>query len=92
MVFATVGVLGNRRSFPLWVPDVIVFEEASQINIDEFLRCIVRDVHTGKKNKKNQPILAQHGIVQQILMVGDPMQLITDITASYNVQRNFFFF
>lgn len=92
MVFATVGILVNSRSFPTWVPDVLVVEEASQLNIDEFIRCVVRSPYTGRKNKRGVPILAQHGILYQILMIGDPMQLSTDVAASYNVQRNFFLF
>lgn len=92
MIFTTIGVLSGRRSFPSWVPDVIVFEEASQLCLDEFMRCIVRDERTGKTNRNNVPILAQHGIIHQILMVGDPMQLGTDVAASYNIQRKLFFF
>ncbi len=85
------GVMINKRAFPGWVPDVIAYEEASQINMDEFVRSVIRDPLTGKKNKKSgKAIEAQCGIVHQIIMLGDSQQLESDIRASYNVQRMFF--
>lgn len=64
----------NQRAFPLCIPDVMVYEEASQININDFIRSIVRDNIMGKKI----------GMVNQIIILGDTQQLFSDIRASYN--------
>lgn len=61
------------------------------MNIDEFMRCIIRDPFTGKHNKRGKQIMCRFGIITQIMMLGDPQQLVTDISASYNVQRKFYF-
>jgi hypothetical protein len=58
--------------------------------MDEFIRSIVRDPESGKLNKKAQPIIVQHGIIRQIIMLGDTQQLTSDIGASYNVHRKFY--
>ena len=91
LIFTTLGVMVNRRSFPSCVPDVILYEEASQINMDDFIRSIVRDPFSGKKNKMGSDILVQHGVVRQIIQLGDTQQLVSDIHASYNATRKHFF-
>lgn len=88
-MFSTVGLFGLKKAFPAWIPDVIAFEEASQVCLDEFESVLIRERVSGR-NKNGDPVSACHGVVKQIICLGDTQQLVSDVSSSFNIDGIFF--